>query len=260
MAALTLLEAAAAIAETMPAKGLIDERIRAAVYDSAEVYRLHGQVGYQIDLQFEPGEAFVGLGAGDIEGLSFAAQDNHLFLKPRAAKVETNLTVLTNRRQYQIDYTASGRRSDQNRQDVIFALQFFYPSRGKAADTEQKIEFRLGAAGARRTLNVDYWYCGHAELKPIAASDDGIHTRFRFGAHGELPAIFVKSDDGAESLLNFSIESGDVIVHRTARRFILRRGALTGCIVNKGYGGIGERLESGTIAPEVRRAAPGAQP
>jgi len=28
---------------------------------------------------------------------------------------------------------------------------------------------------------------------------------------------------------------------------------LTGCIVNKGYSGSGERLESGTIAPDVTR-------
>ena len=45
LAVLTLLHAVTARAETMPAKGLVDERIRAAVYDSAEVYRLHGQVG-----------------------------------------------------------------------------------------------------------------------------------------------------------------------------------------------------------------------
>ena len=49
----------------------------------------------QIDLEFEPGETFVGLGAGDLESLTFAAQDNHLFLKPRAGGVDTNITVLT---------------------------------------------------------------------------------------------------------------------------------------------------------------------
>src|SRR6202035_4739481 len=55
----------AAWAETVPAKGSVDARIRTAAYDSNEVYRLHGFVGYQIDLEFEPGETFVGLGSGD---------------------------------------------------------------------------------------------------------------------------------------------------------------------------------------------------
>jgi len=256
---LGLLLRSVAPAETLPAKGVLDARVRTAVYDGTEVYRLHGHVGYQIDLQFEPGEAFVGLGAGDIEGLSFVAQDNHLFLKPRVAKVETNLTVLTNRRHYQIDYTAASRRTVRDGEDVIYALQFTYPLKANERDLESRIDAGLDRADAGRLRNVDYWYCGHPELKPIAASDDGVHTRLRFGGRAELPAVFVKNDDGTESLLNFSMDSGDVIIHRVARRFILRRGELTACVVNKGYVGTGDRLQSGTVTPQVRRAAPGAR-
>ena len=108
-------------------------------------------------------------------------------------------------------------------------------------------------SSAARPRNVDYWYCGHPAVRPVAASDDGVHTRLTFGAKAELPAIFVRNDDGTESLLNFSIEAGDVIVHRVAPRFIVRRGKLTGCIVNKAFIGVGKRLESGTLAPEVKR-------
>ena len=32
----------------------------------------------------------------------------------------------------------------------------------------------------------------------------------------ELPALFVRNDDGTESLLNFSIDEGDVLIHRVA--------------------------------------------
>ena len=39
--------------------------------------------------------------------MSFVAADNHLFLKPKAAKVGTNLTILTTRRTYQMDYSAN---------------------------------------------------------------------------------------------------------------------------------------------------------
>ena len=87
----------------------------------------------------------------------------------------------------------------------------------------------------------------------MAASDNGIETRLTFGARSELPAIFVLNDDGTESLINFSIDQGDVIVQRIARRFILRRGKLIGCIVNEGFLGAGERLKSGTISPAVTR-------
>jgi len=54
----------------------------------------------------------------------------------------------------------------------------------------------------------------------LAASDDGVHTRLSFGARSELPAIFVRNEDGSESLLNFSIDAGDVVIHRVAVRLI----------------------------------------
>ena len=249
-------------AETVPPKGVVDSRIRVSAYNGEEVYKLRGFVGYQIDIEFEPGEVFAGLGAGDIEGLSFVGQDNHLFLKPKAARVATNLTVLTSRRHYQFDYTASSQRPTDD-QVVIYALRFTYippPSQSAADAAAKKVDSQLESASMQRPRNIDYWYCGQPALKPTAASDDGVHTRLRFAANADLPAIFVRNEDGSESLLNFSMDAGDVIVHRVAKRFILRRGKLTGCVVNQGFIGGGARLDSGTMAPNVQRRVQGAVP
>ena len=87
-----------------------------------------------------------------------------------------------------------------------------------------------------------------------------MHTRLRFAANSELPAVFVRNEDGSESLLNFSMDAGDVIVHRVAKQFILRRGKLAGCVVNQGFKGSGERLDSGTVAPNVERRVQGGVP
>ncbi len=251
----------AAMAETVPMKGVVDSRIRAAAYDANQVYKLHGVVGYQIDLEFEPGETFIGLGAGDIEGLSFVGQENHLFLKPKAERVATNLTILTSRRHYHIDYSASAPRAAAE-DEVIFSLRFTYaPSQQLAANAEAKrLDSQLEGAAAGRPQNSDYWYCGQPALRPIAASDDGVHTRLKFSANADLPAIFVRNEDESESLLNFSMDAGDVIIHRVARQFVLRRGKLTGCIVNQGYSGGGRRLDSGTVAPDVERRVQGGVP
>jgi type IV secretion system protein VirB9 len=248
-------------AEIVPTRGAVDARIRSAPYDGDQVYRVRGFVGYQIDFEFEPGETFVGLGAGDIEALSYFGQDNHLFLKPKAAKVATNLTVLTNRRRYQIDYSAIPQRPSAEDPDVIFAVRFIYPPVPLQTAAEQSAK-RIDAAlrDSRRPQNLDYWYCGSPELKPTAASDDGIHTRLRFAANADLPAVFVRNADGTESLLNFNMDAGDVIIHRIAHRFILRRGKLTGCVVNQGFVGSGMRLESGTVTPDVEREVPGVVP
>jgi type IV secretion system protein VirB9 len=250
-------------AELVPVRGVVDARVRAASYDSEQVYRLRGFVGYQIDLEFEAGETFVGLGAGDIDALGFSGQENHLFIKPKAAKVATNLTVLTSRRRYQIDYTALAQHPAADDPDVIFALRFIYPpptSQALLAADAKRIDFALGEASAARTRNIDYWYCGSPTLRPIGASDDGVHTRLRFAANADLPAIFVRNADGSESLLNFSMDGGDVIVHRVAQQYILRRGKLTGCIVNQGFSGSGLRLDSGTVSPDVQRKVPGVVP
>ena len=245
-----------ATADMIPAKGAQDPRIRIAPYSAEQVYRLVGRVGYQIDLEFEPGERFVGLAAGDLEGLGFVAQDHHLFLKPKAPQVGTNLTVLTDRRHYQFDYTASRRHPDPEADEAMYAVRFQYPPtppRPEEPDAADRTEEALAKATAARPRNIDYWFCGHPGVKPVAASDDGVHTRLRFGAKAELPALFVRNDDGSESLLNFSMDEGDVIIHRVARQFIVRRGKLTGCIVNKAFSGSGERLQSLTVSPDVQR-------
>lgn len=243
-------------AERVPTPGLLDSRIRVAPYSADEVYRLAGFVGYQTDLEFETGESFVGLGAGDIEGISFVAQDNHLFLKPKAAKVGTNLTILTSRRTYQLDYSATTTRPDAS-EAVIYVLRFAYPSSAKEGS---EAGARALDAETSRPKNIDYWYCGSPTIAPIAASDDGVHTRLTLAAKAEQPAIFILNEDGSESLLNFSMDEGDVILHRVARRLILRRGHLAGCVVNKGYSGSGERLKSHTVSQDVERATRGARP
>lgn len=262
LAALMIWHALACNAEVYPSRAGGDARIRRALYDADEVYRLHGFVGFQIDLQFAPGESFVGLAAGDIEALTFVAQGNHLFLKPRVASVGTNLTVLTSLRQYHFYYTAGATPPAQTDPDLVYAVRFEYPpaAPSKADEARELIEKRLATASSARYQNRDYWYCGDPALRPVEASDDGVHTRLRFPAEAELPAIFVRNDDGSESLLNFDIEAGVVVIQRVARRFILRRGALTGCVVNRGYTGSGERLDSGTVSPEVQRLRKEAAP
>jgi type IV secretion system protein VirB9 len=258
-----LLHSAGSMAETVPPRGEVDSRIRVAIYNGDEVYKLRGFVGYQIDLEFEPGETFTGLGAGDLDGLSFVGQDNHLFLKPKAARVATNLTVLTSRRHYQFDYAALSQRPMPGDPAVIYAVRFTYPptpSQSTADAAAKGVDSQLQGASNERPRNIDYWYCGAPALRPTAASDDSVHTRLRFAANADLPAIFVRNEDGSESLLNFSMDAGDVILHRLGKQFILRRGKLRGCVVNKGFVGGGIRLKSGTVAPTVEREVRGATP
>jgi len=232
-----------------------DPRIRVVPYRADAVYRLRGYVGYQIDIAFAPGERFLGLGVGDSKGVAFAAEGNNLFLKPRASRIATNLAVLTDRRTYLFYYEVDSEPPDPSGADVIYALRFEYPALPPRAAERARLQIAtdLVAAQSARPRNYDYWYCGNPSLRPVAAWDDGVQTTLVFGAHMELPAVFALNEDGSESLVNFAVQGGRIVVQRVARRFIVRRGKLAGCIVDRAFGGGGERLSSGTIAPNVRR-------
>ena len=237
-----------------------DTRLRWMLYDADRVYRLRGYVGFQIDLQFESGESFVGVGAGDLDGIAYAAQDNHLFIKPKAPRVRTNLTVLTTRRCYHFDYEVlSAAPPEGPAAELVYSLRFTYPSEpSNAADAEAAAmrELRRPSDASNR----DYWFCGSPSLQPSAAFDDGVRTYLRFSPRSELPALFVRNDDGSESLLNFSLEEGQVVIHRVAERLVVRRGLLRGCIVNRSFVGGGRELQSGTVSAEVERATRGRTP
>lgn len=254
--ALWLTLSAVSAAETVPAKGALDSRIRTTTYSAEQVYRLHGFVGYAIELVFEDGETFAGKGGGDLEGVTIDAHANSVLLKPRAALVATNLVIYTDRRAYRFDYSVEARRPKRDSDELIYAVRFLYPPRADASGGESPasdIERELARAKTVRPRNTDYWYCGHGSVRPAAASDDGVHTRLTFTDRAELPAIFVRNEDGSESLLNFSMDEGEVVIHRLAPKLILRRGKLVGCIVNKGFDGAGTRLDSGTVSPRIER-------
>lgn len=244
---------------------LADVRLRDVLYDADEVYRLPAYAGYETDIEFEAGERFVGLGAGDLRGLSFSAQRNHLFIKPRATDVDTNITVLTDRRVYHFDYITVAHAPDASHADVLYALRFLYPPppapRAAAAPARGTglVDSLLGASAAQRPRNDDYWYCGARQLQPLAAWDDGVQTHLRFSRHQDMPALFLKNEDGSESLLNFHVDHDEVVVHRVVQRLILRRGALSGCVVNRAYGRNADVGAGATISSSVRRELQGGE-
>ena len=248
--------AAAVVSPAGPARTARDPRIRVVPYSADRIYRLRGYAGYQIDVQFALGERVTGVGVGDAKGVTYASSGDQLFLKPRAVPVATNLTVLTNRRTYLFDYTAS-RSPPAAAGALTYVLRFEYPRaalRTRAASGRRaRVARDLAAAEHDAPRNYDYWYRGAPSLKPRAAWDDGVQTHLVFGPRAELPAVFVRSADGSESLVNFAMRGGAMVIERIAGRLILRRGRLSGCIVNRAYSGGGRRLASGTLSPDVWR-------
>lgn len=254
LAVMLMLWSMIATAEIHPMPGLTDPRVREVIYDKDDVIKLTGYIGYQTHLRLAPDEQFIGVGAGDTGGLDITADGNDTWIKPKAELVRTNIDVKTNLRVYHFDYEVK-KDPPKNRNKMIYSIAFRYPD-----DEQKRREAKIARSSLREKLhatpdkiNTNYWYCGAPSMKPIEAYDDGIQTHIKFSAHAEYPAVFAENEDASEALINYHIdpETEEFVIHRVARRFILRRGDLVGCVENRQFTGGGKRLQTGTVTDAV---------
>ena len=197
---------------------------------------------------------------------------NLLFLKPKAAHAETNLTVLTNKRVYRfalyVDPQPIKKPHAWKAATLTYALIFRYPqdeaalsaARAQAQGAiaaEAAVQTKLAIA-KRSTENVDYWVAGAAEVSPTSARDDGRFIRLAFSNNRDMPAVYATDADGTESLVNTNVEGNEIVVHRMVRKLTLRKGAAVACVVNKSFDLDGGRDNTtGTVAPDVQRVIKG---
>jgi type IV secretion system protein VirB9 len=229
-------------AEVVPSAGAIDPRVREAPYEAREVYRVQGEVGVALDLEFEPGERFLGLASGDRNALEFSSQGSHLFVKPKAAPVTTNITILTDRRVYRLAYVVAAKHEPETDSQAIYALRFTYPLTPLEA-TPKKAAETNGANAAPAWRDVRYQFCGPTALQPARVFDDGVRTTILFGPHQAWPAVFAVEPDGSESLVNFTATDQGLVIHRVADEFRLRRGRLVGCLRALPAGNSGKNVQ-----------------
>jgi type IV secretion system protein VirB9 len=252
-ASMVLAAAVLLLTRTAMAGEAPDPRLRVVDYRPTLILPLTVFVGYHVHFEFAPGEYFVNLGAGDTSSLDVGAEGNHLLLKPKQPNGGTNLTILTNRRTYFIDYRALSRPPHGD--EAVYSIVFRYPDAAQpvvAATQDPAADGLLGAP--RPQLNGDYWYCGSPSLRPIAAVDDGLQLRLSFPPHAALPAVYAQESDGEESLVNTHVEDDAVVVHRLAVRLVLRRGREVGCVVDRSVRARQRRAETGTVDARVDRS------
>ena len=208
-------------AEMIPAAGPKDTRIRHVLFDPDEVVRLEGYVGYQIHLQFAPEERFVQLAAGNTAAVDVGTEGPHVMLKPRLPSVETNFTLLTNLRVYHFVYRATRIAPGVTPPDMIWSLRYEYSVPPALAVSE---------AAKPVVRNENYRSCGRKSLWPTSVYDDGQLTHLQFARQTEWPAVFAVGTEGEEQLVNFHVSGDEMVLHRVADRWVLRRGKAKACL------------------------------
>lgn len=260
------------LAEVTPIPGKYDPRVRIIDYNPQDVIRIPTFYGVSTHIRFDAAETIRDVAVGDDKAWTIIPRTNHLFIKPKDLTANTNVTVVTDKRVYQLALVVHKRSvKDKNAWSdpkLIFSLSFRYPDEeslqvAKQAE-KQDLKKRLSTIREKTDnnqlpVNRDYWVAGSEEISPTGAYDDGRFIYLTFSNNRDMPAIYSINEDESEALINTHVVNGNTIaVQRLARRLMLRRGQAVASIVNRSFdlnGGIDNT--TGTISSEVRRVIKG---
>lgn len=245
--AITLLSFAAN-AEQTPSKGFSDPRVRVIDYNPNEVVKIRTFYGVSTHIKLGVDETIKHVAVGDSLAWKIVPAENNLFIKPQEQQADTNVTVVTNKRDYNFIITvAKTKTKSVDRwadKSLIYSLKFRYPDEVAQAQAQQiqaQQEAREKARtsillGARHQQNWDYQAQGDRSITPTQVYDDGQFIYLSFAANADLPAIYEEDAQGNESLINTNIADTNVIVvHKLVEQLILRSGIKVAAVKNGNY-------------------------
>lgn len=250
-----------------PRAGQLDARVRFVDYRPYQVVRVTGLLRHSIQIEFSPDEEILQAAIGNTVAWEAAPLGHILFLKPREQQEPTNMSVVTQRldgtkRSYQFELTSAD--EDLKGQRPFYLLKYQYPAdeAAKRKAEAQAAAEALKAKQAERTLagdeaalprNAHYTVQGAASFEPRSVSDNGKITTFVFPENMVIPAIYLVSGDGSESLVPKTVSGGEVRIHALAAKFVLRQGDEVLCVFNEAYVPEGFATGTMTTSPAVER-------
>ncbi len=268
-------------AEITPIPSTIDPRFQKLKY-TTDIIKIQARVGRVLEIELSPKENDIKFAIGDRNAWIIATEGNKFYLKPKAAFGDTNLKLWSTKsdRKYWFDIVMA---KDGNKV-VPYQLTFDYPPDPPApppainpeimaiqlaAQQKQDVENHLGSSlpvqsqsqeqgddelePRERVINGNYGIIGPEELTPTSVYDNGETTAITFAPNNPMPTIFAKEADGSEARVNFNVENDILIVHRVARKFMLRRGTAVACLINGSFNATGSNSKTNTVSDYVRR-------
>lgn len=233
LVALALPSVAQAAREPRPIQ--LDHRVRIVMYQPDQVYRFTGHYRFQSAIEFGQGEEIATISMGDSTAWMLNPSGNRLFLKPVDQDATTNMTIITNRHTYLFELHGRETNSIED-PDMIFIMRFIYPDGQDMATVSNYLDSvpipdPVRDAGG---YNFNYTISGTDLIAPIKIFDDGQFTYFQFkNKNADIPAFFLVSDTGEESLINYRTRGDYIVIERVGERFTLRHGKDIVCVFNE---------------------------
>ena len=201
------------------------------------------------DVALEPGESIMGIHAGDTVRWTFAPSQSmknglavsHIIVKPSQPGISTNLIVNTDKRSYNLDFTATENEQyirgaafsyQANDLTAIFRRSLYGDETKKALEDElQKDMDGIDFDGLyTRYSIIDK---NRVDWRPDAVFDDGNKTYIRMPLRfSETPAFYILLDK-KETLSNYRVKGRYFIVDRLFDRAYLKIGTKRVAIVRE---------------------------
>lgn len=244
--------------------GFAEEKIRQIQYASNKVFPISVKRGYATHIVLDPKEKITDWVAGDTSasGWQFSPQmkgSNHIFLKPGSAATETNLEIVTDKRNYSFDLYVL--KEDVKAPGVRrYVMDFGDLDSADSPDGRLNRVERLIKTSQPEVQNWNYSLQaeqGSDDIYPAAVWDDGRFTYFRIPNNREIPAFFKIDSKGNETLVNTHSEKDLIVVREVARRFVLRLSNQVVGVWNDAYDRDGRPPQDGTTVPGVKRTVEG---
>jgi type IV secretory pathway VirB9-like protein len=256
IASATLPTAVLAELVATPLRG--DSRLVQFQYDADNTYLVLSKPKAVTHIQFAQDEVIQSIAAGDTAAWELTPTKNrkHLFVKPKFEDLDTSMTVLTDRRNYQfvLRSTGDGKKWYQRVSwlyeteivlDVDAALDHqpthldVAPMAGTSSGTQQSVMLSQRSGGTADThgcpsvgagirpesMSFNYEVKGTAPFRPQIVFDDGLFTYYRMPEGlQELPALFAVIDGSDFALVNYTVGCDYVIAQRLMESSVLKLG------------------------------------
>lgn len=244
-------------AASLPISAGVDSRITTVPYDDKNVVEIKAKPGIVTQIVLQKGEVYEAHAFGDGEAWFFNHYKNNLFLKPAKPLGTTNLSVITNKREYMFKVNFV---DDKVIGEDMFQVRFTYPNEEVKANETKSIEQDLNNAKFKKIYNLNYVAKGSQIIAPINVYDDGNFTYFKFPGDVDLPAIYAVAPGynprGDEILVDRTVTgvgNNTIVMHKVSPWWRLRLGKDVLDIRNDSINWQGVLNQSGTIAPDVER-------
>lgn len=219
-----------------------DNKLVVFQYDANQSYTILTLPDTVTDIEIGPDEHLVAPPAlGDTVQWRVQAVGRHVFVKPVRNNIFTSMTLVTDKRSYEITLRASPaggkwyQRVTWQYPDIVIAN--FKEAEADQAAHEAKLDHLAKTTVASETdytkLNFDYSVSGDSDLKPATVFDDGKFTYIRMKKSSQtMPVVFVENKNGKKEIVNYDLRGDYMVIQRVARRFILQNGHEKATMVN----------------------------